>query len=123
MALRDRKAAERRGRRGEWLAALSLVLKGYRILARRARNSAGEVDLIAQRGRLVAFIEVKARATDTLALEAVTPRAQTRISRAAELWMAHHRTLGECDWRFDIIAIVPRRWPRHYKDAWRPQPR
>lgn len=117
----DRKAAERRGRRGEWLAAFALMIKGYRILARRARNRAGEIDLIAQRGNLVAFIEVKARKTETLALEAVLPQAQKRIARAAELWMAHRRDLRGCDWRFDIITITPHQWPRHHKDAWRPE--
>lgn len=116
----DRQAAERKGRRGEQLAALSLMLKGYRILARRVRNPAGEVDLIARRGNLVAFIEVKARATDTLAVEAVTTKARRRISRAAEIWMSRQRALQHCDWRFDIITVTPRQWPTHHRDAWRP---
>jgi len=116
----DRKRAERRGRRAEWLASGMLMLKGYTILARRARTPSGEIDLIAKRGNLVAFVEVKARATSVLALEAVTSTAQARIIRAAELWMARRRDLGECDWRFDIVAVVPRRWPTHFRDAWRP---
>lgn len=116
----DRYAAEKRGRRSEWLAALALQLKGYRILGRRIRTPGGEIDLVAKRGRLVAFVEVKARASRTLALESVHPRAQARISRAATLWMARQRELVECDQRFDIIAVCPGRWPFHVRDAWRP---
>ena len=97
------------------------MLKGYSLLARRVRNSAGEVDLVARQGHLIAFIEVKARASHSLALEAVTPRAQRRIARAAEIWMARQPDLAHCDWRFDIITLIPRRWPKHVKDAWRPE--
>ncbi|MEL6325198.1 MAG: YraN family protein [Pseudomonadota bacterium] len=121
LPMRDRRAAERRGRRSEWLASLSLQAKGYQILARRARTPAGEIDLIARRGHLVAFIEVKARRTPALALEAVTVTAQRRIARAAELWMAKHPDLAGLDWRFDIVAICPGRWPLHARDAFRPE--
>ena len=117
----DRKKAERRGRWAETLAALSLMLKGYTVLARRVRNNAGEVDLIARRGNLIAFIEVKARKTHALAVESVTSKAQRRIARAAEIWMARRADLSNCDWRFDIITVAPRRWPKHVKDAWRPE--
>ncbi len=116
----DRRKAERRGRWAETLAACSLMLKGYTLLARRVRNNAGEIDLIARRGTLIAFIEVKARKTHTLAAESVTPKAQRRISRAAEIWMARRSDLAHCDWRFDIITVTPRRWPTHIREAWRP---
>ena len=115
-----RKKAERAGRLGEWLAMLTLILKGYAILARRVRTGAGEIDLIARRGKLIIFIEVKVRRTESLALEAVTPTARRRISRAAELWMAKRTTLKDYGWRFDIIAVTPRRWPKQVSDAWRP---
>lgn len=116
----DRRAAEKRGRRSESLAAMFLQLKGYRILARRVRNRAGEIDLVAKKGNLIAFVEVKARTELSLALESVTPRAQKRISRAAEAWMAHRPDLRGNDWRFDIIAVTPGRLPHHARDAWRP---
>ena len=121
----DRQRAEKRGRRAESLAAIMLMLKGYRILERRARTPAGEIDLIAKRGKLIAFVEVKARKTVIVALEAVTPRAQSRISRAAELWMARRSDFADHDWRFDIVAVLPGRflyfgWPKHFPDAWRP---
>ena len=116
----NRKRAEKRGRWAETLAAISLTLKGYTILARRVRTPSGEIDLIARRKMLVAFVEVKARKTHIAALEAVTPTAQVRISRAAEIWMSRRSDCVGCDWRFDIITVTPRRWPRHIRDAWRP---
>ena len=99
---------------------MMLMLKGYTILARRARTPSGEIDLIARRKNVVAFVEVKARATETLAVEAVTSKAKARIVRAAELWMAKRPDFQDCDWRFDIVAVIPRHWPKHLRDAWRP---
>ena len=83
-----RQAAERRGRRAEALAALWLRLKGYRILAHRVKLPVGEIDLVAAKGRLVAFIEVKARNDAALAVDAVSPTSWKRINRAAASWMA-----------------------------------
>lgn len=117
---RNRKQAEARGRRAETLAALWLQLKGYRILARRVRLPVGEIDLIASRGRLVAFIEVKARTTEFQAETAVPQAAWRRINRAAESWMAGRTGLAGCDWRFDLVMIVPHRLPIHRRDTWRP---
>jgi putative endonuclease len=114
-----RVAAEARGRRGEWLAALRLGLAGYTILARRDKSPFGEVDLIARRGRVIAFVEVKAHA-------AVGPdgpvgaRQRARIARAAQAFLARRRDLDGLDVRFDLVVVTPRRWPRHIKDAWRP---
>lgn len=119
MAERARRRAERRGRTGEALAALALQIKGYRILARRVRVHQGEVDLIARRGGVLAFIEVKARPTYAEAIESVTPRAWQRISAAGEAWASCRTALLGLDWRYDIVAITPLRWPRHARDAWR----
>lgn len=120
MAERKRQAAEKRGRKGEWLAALYLQAKGYRILDRRVRTPMGEVDLIAKRGNLVAFVEVKFRADVQIAAGAVTPGAWQRIARAADFWMARHPALSDCGWRYDIVAVAPRKLPQHIQDAWRP---
>ncbi len=118
----DRKAARRRaeraGRRSEWAAAFILQLKGYRILARRFRAQSGEIDLIARRGGVVAFVEVKNRAVLEDAVSAVTARARRRIERAADMFAAHHRHLAECVFRYDIIAIAPWRF-QHLRGAWR----
>ena len=117
-ARRGRKAAERRGRRGEWLAALALRLKGYRILAKRYRAHSGEVDIIARRGDLVAMVEVKARKSAEEALHAVTVPAQRRIESAGDQWLSRQPDAARLSIRYDIVAIVPRRWPRHFPDAW-----
>jgi len=118
-ALARRRAAYRRGHAGERLAILRLALSGYRMLARRYRTKVGEIDLIMRRGKTVAFVEVKHRADLTAGIEAVTPQAQFRIRRAAELFIARNPHLAEHALRFDIIVVTPWRWPRHFADAWR----
>ncbi|MGB3626460.1 MAG: YraN family protein [Henriciella sp.] len=120
MAEASRKAAERRGRRAEAMAALWLRLKFYRILETRLRLPVGEIDLIARRGNTVAFIEVKARNTRHAAETAVTSKAWQRINRAAESWMAGQTHLSGCDWRFDLVAILPHHLPIHFRNHWRP---
>lgn len=115
-----RRDAEKRGRRAETLAAIALQLKGYRILDRRVRTPLGEVDLIAQRGRVLAFIEVKQRATQHSAQTAVPDRNWQRIAAAAANWSARRPDLSTNDWRYDLITVSPRRWPVHYRDFWRP---
>ena len=117
--LTRRKAAEKRGRRGEALAALLLVCKGYRILGRRVKTRAGEIDLIAKSPRgVVCFIEVKSRPDEGLATDAIGLRQRGRIARAAELYLAGKSSPA----RFDVITVV-KRLPRHFKDAWRPDDR
>ncbi len=110
----------RRGRWGEGLAAWWLRLKGYRILARDLRTPVGEIDIVARRGRVLALVEVKLRPRAAAALEAISPRQQQRIVRAAGAFLQRHRKLAELDLRFDTVVIVPGRWPRHLPDAWRP---
>lgn len=114
----DRRAAFHRGRRGESLALLLLRLKGYRILARDLRTPAGEIDIVARRGRTLAMIEVKWRDSWAEAAVAVTPRQQSRIAAAARLFLARHARHADCAVRFDIMLVVPRRWPRHIVNAW-----
>ncbi len=108
------------GHRAETLAAWALRLKGYRILARRYRTPLGEIDLVARRGDTVAIVEVKARASLEAAMDAVTPAAQGRIERAADLWLGSQRDHARLSLRFDIVAVLPRRWPVHIPNAWGP---
>jgi len=116
-----RKAAERRGRRGEIWAALILTLKGYRILGRRVRTHAGEIDLVARTlSGVVCFIEVKARPETREAAQSVLPRQQARIARAAALYLAARPGLGAKGVRFDVVTVAPGSVPRHLRDAWRP---
>lgn len=113
--------AYRRGHRSEWLAAAALMLKGYRIIARRHRTRLGEIDLVARRGDLIAIVEVKARATLMEALEAVGWQAQRRIEAAADLWLARQPDHARLSVRFDIVAVLPRRWPIHVENAFEGQ--
>jgi putative endonuclease len=118
-ALARKRSAFRRGHLSERFAAWALRLAGYRILARRYRTKVGEIDLIARRGGVVAFVEVKRRNDLTAGLEAVTPQARTRIRRAAELYVRRNPALAQLALRFDVIVITPWAWPRHIVDAWR----
>lgn len=113
-----RQKAERGGRRAETLAAWWLRLKGWRIIAIRARTPVGEVDLIARRGRTLAFVEVKARATADDAGFALDDYRLRRVARAAEALAARHARHGDTI-RIDAIFVVPGRWPRHVADVWR----
>jgi putative endonuclease len=117
--LARRRAAHKRGHYGELLAALRLGLVGYRILARRYRTRVGEIDLVVRRGDILAFVEVKRRANAADALEAVSPKSQARIRRAAELFLQRHPALAPLALRFDVMVITPWSWPRHVVDAWR----
>lgn len=105
--------AYRKGHRSEWFAALSLILKGYRIVERRYRTPLGEIDLIARKGDVVAIVEVKARSTLEAAMEAVTPYAQRRIDGAATLWLSRQKDYARLSMRYDLVAVLPRRWPVH----------
>ncbi len=109
----ERVAAFNTGLSAESRAAALLMAKGYRILAKRFRTPHGEIDLVAKRRNLVAFVEVKARATLDEAAFAVTPRQQARIINAAQAWLAAHPQYAEFELRFDAILIAPRRLPRH----------
>jgi putative endonuclease len=112
-----RQKAERSGRRAERLAALWLQLKGWKILGRRVRVAAGEVDLIARRGTTVAFVEVKARATAEEAGFALDEWRLRRVAAAAEA-LAHRYARPGDDIRLDAVFIVPRRLPRHMANIW-----
>ena len=127
MLSNTRQKAEQRGRRAEKLAALWLRLKGYRVLAHRYKTPVGEIDLIIQRGNTIAFVEVKARANRTDALEAVSPQARQRISRAAQWFLSRQggathmapkpHKKAEIT-RFDMVLVVPGRPPHHMPNAW-----
>ena len=113
----NREAAEKRGRGAETLACWFLRLKGWRILARRARVAGGEVDIIARRGRTLAFVEVKARANDEAASFALDEWRLRRVVTAAERLAPRYMRDGD-DVRIDALFIVPGRWPRHLPNVW-----
>jgi putative endonuclease len=113
----ERVAAFGLGLSAESRAAAYLVAKGYRILARRWRSPAGEIDIVARRGRLLVFVEVKARADLDAAAESVQPRQQQRIAAAAEAWLATYPDPKILDMRFDAVLVAPRKLPRHIPGA------
>lgn len=113
----SRQKAERGGRRAESIAAWWLRLKGWTILARRVRTPVGEIDLVARRGRMVAFVEVKARASEAEAGHALDDWRLRRVAAAAEA-IAPRYVRPRDDQRIDAIFIVPRRLPRHLVNVW-----
>lgn len=113
----NRQAAEKRGRSAETVAAWYLRLKGWSILARRARVPGGEVDLVARRGRALAFVEVKARDSDDAAGLALDAYRLQRVARAAEQLAQRYAREGD-ELRIDAIFIVRGRWPRHLTNVW-----
>jgi putative endonuclease len=113
----ERLARYRRGRLSEWVAAAALLAKGYRILGRRIRTPYGEIDLIAVRGRRLAFVEVKRRATRVEAEAAITTRQAGRIARAAEFWVSRHTGFRDHDRGLDAVLVMPGRLPVHLVDA------
>lgn len=113
----ERLGRYRRGHTSEIIAAALLLAKGYRILARRHRTPLGEIDLVAVRGRRLAFVEVKRRNSLEEAEASLTIRQRQRLQRAAEYWVGKRPRYRDHDIGLDAILVVPRRWPRHLKDV------
>jgi putative endonuclease len=111
-------AARKSGRRGEVIAALWLMAKGYRLLAFRLRSPQGEIDLVVARGRAVAAVEVKRRTTVEAALEAVSLEQRRRLRRALAAFAGRRPRLKDASLRLDLIALAPGRRPRHIPAAW-----
>jgi putative endonuclease len=113
----NRQQAEERGCRAETLACWNLRLRGWRILARRARVPGGEVDIVARRGRTVAFVEVKARSSDDAAATSLDEYRLRRVAVAAERFAPRFMRAND-DMRVDAMFVVPGRWPRQLRNVW-----
>ena len=111
-------AARIAGRRAELVAALWLMAKGYRILALRLRTPGAEIDLLARRGRVLAAVEVKTRASLEASLAAVGADQRQRLRRSLQAFAARRRGLEGAVLRLDLMALAPGRFPRHIPDAW-----
>ena len=114
---RIRKNRYRSGLWSETIASAALIAKRYRILERRFSCSSGEIDLIAVRGKRLAFIEVKRRATLEAAQASITDAQRTRIADAADIWLSRHGQYHGHDISFDVVFVLPWRWPVHLKNA------
>lgn len=115
----SRQEAEQKGHHGETIAAWYLWACGWRILAKRQRVGAGEVDLVARKGRTVAFVEVKWRASSAALDQAIDARRLRRVARAAEALAPRYAGPGD-DVRIDVILVAPGIWPRRITNAWQP---
>lgn len=116
----DRRArAERRGRRGEELAVWYLRLCGWHVLARRAKTPRGEVDVVARRGKVLCFVEVKWRARAAEREAAIDAYRLRRVAAAAEALTGRYARPGD-DLRIDVLLLAPRSWPRRIVNAWQP---
>lgn len=118
MKSRDDQTSYAKGLGAEDTAAEFLLKAGYNIIARRYKTKFGEIDLIAQRGTTLCFVEVKIRQTESEALESVTPRSQKRIELSALHFIATHESYANCDMRFDVIAITKPFKILHLDNAW-----
>ncbi len=108
-----RQKAERHGRRAETIAAWWLRFKGYSLLAQRVRTGQGEIDLVMRRGRMIIFVEVKARSSLAEAHEALTPRGLERLRRAGAVCIGRFDPKNRLNHRFDALLIAPWHFPRH----------
>jgi putative endonuclease len=115
----ERQDDDQRGREAEAQAAMWLTQQGWRIVAERVKTRAGEIDLIAKRPGLVAFVEVKWRARADSLGDAIDERRLTRVAKAAEVVAHEYATNGE-DIRIDVILLAPGRKPTHIENAWMP---
>ncbi|HEV7464528.1 MAG TPA: YraN family protein [Methyloceanibacter sp.] len=109
--------AYRSGVFAETLAALLLRLKGHRVVARRYKTPVGEIDLVALKGKRLAFIEVKRRKTAEDAAWTVPAKQRRRIVRAAQYWLAGHPNFAGHDIAFDVVLAAPWAWPRYIENA------
>lgn len=115
----NRQRAEKQGRQGEKRAAAWLRLKGWSIIGERVRTPLGEIDIIARRGGLVSFIEVKWRSNAADLDHAIDARRLGRVAAAVEA-VAHDYVPDGCDMRIDVILLAPGKFPRHIVNAWQP---
>lgn len=118
--IRRGRLARRRGYFAESIAALCLRLKGYRVIERNWRSTAGEIDILASRGRLLVLVEVKYRADAALAGAALGVPQRRRLVRALAHYLRVRPEYAGFDLRCDVFAIGGFGWPRHLEDAWRP---
>ena len=118
LAKNKKQKAYQLGKWAVYIAAAMLIFKGYRILTLRYKATHGEIDVIARRGRTIAFIEVKARKSLTAGKESVTAKQRERISNAATQFMKQRPRLSNLTSRYDIVVITPKSFPKHITSAW-----
>ncbi len=116
--MHERRKSYNKGLWLEKLAALYLVLKGYKILAMRYKTRAGEIDIVARRRKTLVFVEVKGRRDINEALESVHAKNRSRVEQAARHFLSRHQKFAQDDMRFDVILFAPPFSFRHLDNAW-----
>lgn len=114
-----RSVAERKGREGEAQAAQWLAAQGWDVLAQRVKTPLGEIDIVARKGGLVAFVEVKWRSSAAALHEAIDERRLARVAAAVEAF-GHEYAAPDEDMRIDVMLLAPGTRPRHIENAWMP---
>jgi len=114
---RDRRIARTFGLRAETLASLWLRAKLFQVVARNFTVPGGEIDIVARRGDVIAFVEVKARPRLEEAQAAIGAVKIARISRAARFWLARNPWAADFALRGDAVFVAPGRAPLHVVDA------
>lgn len=109
--------AHRRGHLAEYIALIHLMLKGYRILGFRLKTPQAEIDLLAQKGRRLAIVEIKSRTTHEDAIESVSAIQQERLWQAGLALQARRPNLARLDLNIDLYTIAPGKWPVHAINA------
>ena len=107
---------ECKGYFGEFLAALLLICKGYRILARRFKTPYGEIDIIAKKKNVIVFVEVKARKSMDKCFVAITQKQLHRIQNASEIYLSTKQQFANCDRRYDVILVANYSFPMHIEN-------
>jgi putative endonuclease len=117
MTLKKERTGHNKGMVAETVVALYLRMKGWRILERRYSTYVGEIDIIARRYGVVAFVEVKCRRKSEAAAEAIDRINQSRVRRAAELYLMKHPEYTTMETRFDAVIMAPNTLPEHIENA------
>lgn len=96
------------GKKAEDAAVVYLQARGYRVLARNYRNPFGEIDIIAQDGPMLCFVEVRSRAETWHGhpFESISPAKQRKLTRAAQGFLVEQNN-ADVDARFDVVAVIP----------------
>lgn len=111
--------ADLTGRNAEALAREALIRDGWTVLAERLRTPAGELDIVAEKEGLLAFVEVKARPSLREAAFSLTERQQARLMAAAEIWLAANPGHGTGGMRFDVLLVAADGTVKRITDALR----
>lgn len=109
-------STEAKGYWGELCACIVLICKGFSIVARRYKTKCGEIDIIAKKGDLLIFVEVKARKDDEKCFIAITPKQMKRVQNASQIFLGKHPQYANFFTRYDVILVADWSIPLHVEN-------